>query len=56
MESIAHKTTFKIIFPIIGCSASFESTVKLVYNDHPLDSKFMAIVDRWSLFIGSIGL
>ncbi len=25
-------------------------TVKLVYNDHPLDPKFAAVVDKWSLF------
>ncbi len=25
-------------------------TVKLVYNDHPMDSKLVAFVDLWSLF------
>ncbi len=29
-----------------------ESTVKLVYNDHPRDPKFVAVVDRCSLFRG----
>ncbi len=24
-------------------------TVKLVYNDHPWDPKFVVVVDRWSL-------
>jgi hypothetical protein len=27
-------------------------TVKFVYNDHPRDPKFVAVVDRWSLFKG----
>jgi hypothetical protein len=31
-------------------------TVKLVYNDHPWDPKFVAVVDRWSLFRGSFTL
>jgi hypothetical protein len=26
------------------------NTVKLVYNDHSRDTKFVAVVDRWSLF------
>jgi len=33
-----------------------EHTVKLVYNDHPWDPKFVAVVDRWSLFRGSFML
>jgi len=28
-------------------------TVKLVYNDHPRDPEFLAVVDRWSLFRGN---
>jgi len=28
-------------------------TVKPVYNDHPRDQKFLAVVDRWSLFRAS---
>jgi hypothetical protein len=28
------------------------STVKLVYNDHPWDTKILAVVDRKSLFRG----
>jgi len=31
-------------------------TVKLVYNDHPWDPKFVAVVDWWSLFRGSFML
>jgi len=31
-------------------------TVKLVYNDHPWDPKFVVIVDRWSLFRGKFML
>jgi len=27
---------------------------KLVYNDHPWDPKIVAVVDRWSLFIGNL--
>ncbi len=30
------------------------STIKPVYNDHPLDPKIMAVVDRWSLFRGHL--
>ncbi len=30
-------------------------TVKPVYNDHPRDPKFMAVVDRWSLY-SEVGL
>jgi len=32
------------------------NTVKLVYNDHPRDPEFVAVVDRWSLFRGSFML
>jgi len=32
------------------------STVKPVYNDHPWDPKFVAIVDSWALFRGSFML
>ncbi len=30
------------------------STVKPVHNDHPRDSKIVAVVDRWSLFGGHL--
>ncbi len=30
----------------------FYDTVKPEYNDHPRDSKIVAVVDRWSLFGG----
>ena len=30
-----------------------KTTVKPVYNDHPRNPKFVAVVDRWSLFRGS---
>ncbi len=33
---------------------SFPRTVKLAYNDHPQDPKFMAVVDRWPLFRGCL--
>ncbi len=37
----------------MNCSMShLMYTVKPVYNDHPWDTKFVAVVDRWSLFIG----
>jgi len=39
-----------IFIVILGC------TVKPVYNDHPRDPKFVAVVDRWSLFRGSFVL
>jgi hypothetical protein len=32
----------------------FPNTVKPVYNDHPGDTKIVAVVDRWSLFRGSL--
>ena len=32
------------------------NTVKPVYNDHPRDPKFVAVVDRRSLFRGSLML
>ncbi len=31
----------------------FVITVKPVYNNHPWDPKFVAVVDWWSLFRGS---
>ncbi len=31
----------------------FLCRVKPVYRDNPRDPKFVAVVDRWSLFIGS---
>ncbi len=31
---------------------AFAFKVKPVFNDHPWDSKIVAIVDRWSLFKG----
>jgi hypothetical protein len=34
--------------------SSAHNTVKPVYNDHPWDPEFMAIVDRWSLFRGTL--
>jgi len=30
----------------------FSYTVKLLYNDHPWDPKFVAVADRWLLFRG----
>jgi hypothetical protein len=33
-----------------------KSTAKPVYNDHPRDPKFVAVVDMWSLFRGSFML
>ncbi len=32
----------------------FECTVKHMYNDHPRDPKFVAVVDKWSLFRGPL--
>ncbi len=31
-------------------------TVKHEYNDHPPDTKIVAVVDRWSLFRGAFVL
>ncbi len=31
-------------------------TVKPVYNNHPRDTEFVAVVERWSLFRGSFML
>ncbi len=33
-------------------SNNFTITTKPVYNDHPPDSKIVAVADRWSLFKG----
>ncbi len=35
---------------------AYVRTVKPVYNSHPRDSKFLAVVDTWSFFIGTLGL
>ena len=35
---------------------NFKSAAKPVYNDHPPDPKFLAGVDRWSLFRGNLVL
>ncbi len=35
------------------CNKKNAYTVKLVYNDHPWDPKIVAVVDGWSLFIGT---
>ncbi len=32
---------------------NYSSTFKLVYNEHPLDLEFVAVVDRWSMFRGT---
>ncbi len=37
----------------MGCNCN---TLKPVYNDHLWDPKFVAIVDRWSLFRGTFML
>jgi hypothetical protein len=37
---------FKIYAQYLLC------VVKPVYNDHPRDTEFVAVVDRWSLFRG----
>ncbi len=29
-----------------------ENTVKLVYNEHPRDPEFVAVIDRWLLLTG----
>ncbi len=40
------------IKPSFSITSSY--TVKLVYNDHPWDSKIVAVVDRWSLLRGHL--
>ncbi len=32
----------------------YSNKVKSVYNDHPRDPKFVAVVERWSLYRGSL--
>ncbi len=44
------------LVPSIFVKTEFESTVKPVYNDFPMDPKIVAVVDRWSLFKGSFML
>ena len=34
----------------------YSCIVKPVYNDHPRDPEFVAVVDRWPLFRGSFML
>jgi len=34
-------------------SLKISYTVKLVYDDHPRDPEFVAVVDRWSVFRGN---
>jgi len=44
---------------LIHCSCSETNNGEkytVVYNDHPRDPKLVAVVDRWSLFIGSFVL
>jgi len=45
-----------IIFVSILTTFESSTTVKLVHNDRPRDPKFVAVVDRWSLFRGSLQL
>ncbi len=57
-EAILFETKFELtVFETKKASRyKFRATVKLVYNDHPWDPKFVAIVDRWSFFRGSFTL
>ncbi len=34
----------------------FQSTVKLVFNDHHWEPNIVAVVDKWSLFRGQLGI
>jgi len=40
------KSKSSLLFPI------YAHIVKPVYNDHPWDSKIVAVIDRWTLFKG----
>jgi len=40
----------RLIFALSMFNFSFKRTVKPAYNDHPRDAKFVAVVDRWTLF------
>jgi hypothetical protein len=37
-----------------GLLKNIASTIKLAYNDHPRDPKFVTIVDRWSFSRGYV--
>jgi hypothetical protein len=50
------KTERKKIYQSTICNLHKKYTVKPVYNDHPWDSKIVAVVDRWSLFRDSFAL
>ena len=39
-----------------GGKKKSEATVKIMYNDNPWEPKYVAVVDRWSLFISSFML
>ena len=45
---------FCVILEIIVFGDWYIYTVKPVYNGHPWDPKIEAVVDRWSLFRGSL--
>ncbi len=50
------KQFMKIKYVVQWNSNTNMCTVKLVYNDHPWDPEFVAVIDRWSLFRGSFML
>ncbi len=54
VNNIKTSITFIICVNFLKSNIVEESlyTVKPVYNDHPRDPKFVAVVDRWSLFRG----
>ncbi len=51
----AHKTLWRKR-TYVASFVEYQSTVKLVYNDHTRDPDFEAVVDRWSLLRGNIML
>ena len=54
---VAGSLAQKMPFSYINKTApNFISTVKPVYNDNPQNPKFVAVVERWSLFRGSFML
>jgi hypothetical protein len=40
------------MFNVVSLELNKTNTVKLVYNDHPWDSKKVAVVHGWSVFRG----
>ncbi len=48
---LTHEKNHTFFSTISVINNSFENTVKREYNDHPMNTKFVAVVDGWLLFM-----